>query len=311
MTIDPTLREQAVHWAVRIGDPAFAEWEAFTAWLDANPAHSPAYDQVASAVAEVAEAGLPELAAPANDNPDFGWGTQPIARRAWLGGAIAASLALVALVSLFGLPGGAKSYVAAPGEVRTIALDDGGIITLGGNSRLVLRGKGQRDAVLEQGQALFDLRHDTGRPFEVRVGEDVMRDIGTVFEVERRGSTTSLAVSEGAVLFNPARQKLRIDPGQRVVHHDGTDRIDSASIPKAQVGEWRQGRHTFRGVSLAEVAEALSGASGVKFSVAPGAAGQSISGSVLIDPIRRDPASLGPLLGVTARPEGNGWILEP
>ncbi len=311
MTIDPNLREQAVHWAVRTGDPAFAEWEAFTAWLNANPAHGPAYDHVASAVAEIAEAGLPVLAPPANDNPDFGWGARPMARQAWLGGAIAACLALVAVVGLFGLPEGAKSYMAAPGEVRTIALNDGSVITLGGNSRLVLRGKDQREAVLEQGQALFDLRHDSGRPFEVRVGEDVMRDIGTVFEVERRGSTTSLAVSEGAVLFNPARQKLRIEPGQRAVHRDGTDQIDTARIPKSQVGEWRQGRHTFRGVSLAEVAEALSSASGVKFSVVPGAAGRSISGSVLIEPIRRDPTSVGPLLGVTIRPEGNGWILEP
>jgi transmembrane sensor len=310
MTIDPSLREQAADWAVRTGDPGFADWEGFTAWLEADPAHSLAYDQVMAAVADVAEAGLPVGSAPANDNPPVEPAPLRWARRGWLGGAIAASLAVVTIVGVIGLDGGSTSYATAPGEIRTIALGEGGTITLGGDTRLELRGK-QREAVLEQGQALFDLRPDGDRPFEVHAGDDVLRDIGTVFEVERRQDTTSLAVSEGAVLFNPDRQKLRVDPGQRAVHRGGSARIETSAIPKALIGEWREGRQTFRDATLAEVAAALSSASGVQFAVAPGAAGQRISGSVLIEPIRNDPASLGPLLGVTVRPQGNGWMLEP
>lgn len=311
MTIDPTLREQAADWAVRTGDPAFADWEVFTAWLELDPAHSRAYDQVIAAVADVAEAGLPASAAPANDNPPVQPAPFRLARRAWLGGAIAASLAVVTTVGVLGLNGRSTSYSTAPGEMQTIVLDDGGTITLGGDTRLVLRGGGQREAELEQGQALFDLRDDGAHPFEVRSGEDILRDIGTVFEVQRREGATSLAVSEGAVLFNPDRQKLRVDPGQRAVRRDGSQRIETAAIPKALIGEWREGRHTFRDATLGEVAAALSSASGVSFAVSPGAAGQRISGSVLIEPIRRDPASLGPLLGVAVRPEGDGWMLEP
>jgi transmembrane sensor len=145
----------------------------------------------------------------------------------------------------------------------------------------------------------------------VHAGEDVLRDIGTVFEVRRRDGTTSLAVSEGAVLFNPGRQKLRVDPGQRAVRRDGAERIETAAIPAALIGEWRAGRHTFRDATLGEVAAELSSASGIRFAVSPGATGQRISGSVLIEPIRREPASLGPLLGVSVRPEGSGWMLEP
>jgi transmembrane sensor len=311
MTIDPSLREQAADWAVRTGDPSFADWEAFTAWLEADPAHSLAYDQVMAAVADVAEAGLPEGAVPANDNPPVQPELFGLPRRRWLSGAIAASLALVAIVGVLGLNGGSTSYVTAPGEMRTIAMDDGSTITLGGDTQLVLRGDEQSEAVLERGQALFDMHRGGDHPFEVHSGEDVLRDIGTVFEVERRDGTTSLAVSEGAVLFNPGRQKLRVEPGQRAVRRGGSEHIETSAMPKALIGEWRQGRHTFRGATLAEVAAALSSASGVKFAVAPGAAGQRISGSVLIEPIRSDPASLGPLLGVSVRPEGSGWMLEP
>ena len=28
-----TVREQAIAWAVRTGDPAFDDWEAFTRWV--------------------------------------------------------------------------------------------------------------------------------------------------------------------------------------------------------------------------------------------------------------------------------------
>jgi transmembrane sensor len=311
MTIDPTLRDAAVHWAVRTGDPAFADWEAFTVWLEADPAHARAYDEVSAAVSAVAEAGLPEILVAANDNAEGSGAPFGVPRRAWLGGALTAALALFVFIGVPGLSGG-STYVTDPGEMRTIALDDGSSITLGGDTRLVLRDGDERVAVLEQGQALFDLRHDADRPFEVRAGEDVLRDIGTVFEVERRGATTSLAVSEGAVLFNPAREKLTVSPGQRAVRRGGAGRIETSAIPTALVGEWRQGRHTFRDATLAEVAAALSGASGVRFAVSPGAAEQRISGSVLIDPIRRDPTSLGPLLGLKVRSESDErWVLEP
>lgn len=308
MATDPALKDEAALWAVRTGDPAFADWDAFTAWLEQDPAHASAYDAVMAAVDEVAEAGLP----PAVANDDDNAGAEPIARQRprWLGGAVAAVLALVAVVGLFGLRGGATDYVTAPGEMRTIALDDGSRIILGGDSRLSLKGD-ERLAELEQGVALFDLRHDTGHPFEVHAGENVLRDIGTVFEVRRDAEVTSLAVSEGAVLFNPDRQARRVDPGKALRHRDGSDKVELTDLPVALVGEWREGRHTFRDASLGEVAADLARASGVRFTAAPGAAQRRVSGSVLIAPIRSDPASLGPLLGVTVRQGEGGWILEP
>ncbi len=311
MTIDPTLREQAVHWAVLTGDPEFDDWDGFTAWLEADPDHARAYDEVAAAVADAAEA-LPANhvvdPAPANDNPAPPPHRLP--RRAWLGGAIAASLAIIATIGVL-RSGSGSVYTTAPGQVEVIALGDGSTVTLAGDSRLVLRGDDRREARLERGQALFDLRFKGGRPFEVAAGDDTMRDIGTVFEVRRLNKATAVAVAEGAVLFDPAGRRIRINPGEGLTRRDGSDRIERARLPGATVGEWREGRQSFRDATLGDVAAMLSAATGQSFTVAPGAADKRVSGSVMLDPIRRDPASLGPLLGVTARADGETWVLEP
>ena len=44
----PTHRSElnaiAQRWAIRVGDPAFDDWEALGKWLDADPAHLAAYE---------------------------------------------------------------------------------------------------------------------------------------------------------------------------------------------------------------------------------------------------------------------------
>lgn len=305
MGLDSRLQQQALEWAVRTGDPAFTDWESFTLWLEADPAHALAYDRIAASVADIAEAGLPaaEPIAAINDNPPE--------RKRWriAGPALAAGLALVA--GLWGMTSGSETFVTAPGEIRQIALDDGSTITLAGGSRLEIDGKDARSARLDQGQALFTIRHDAKRPFEVTAGEDRLIDIGTVFEVRRSPDATSVAVSEGAVLFNPDSHRHTLHPGDRAVRRKGAATLETDRIPLALVGEWRDGRLTFRNAPLSEVADDLSRASGLAFSTAPGADKRRVSGSVLIGPIKQDPASLGPILNVVVRPQGKDWIIAP
>ena len=307
MPHEDRVRDQAIAWAVRTGDPDFTDWEAFTAWLGEEPAHARAYDEIAAAAADAADA---LVAAPANDDmPDEVPAPrhQP-ARRAWLGGALAASLALLAAVGLWQpWSAGFETYVTAPGETRTIALDHGGSIALAGGTRLQLDRDDPRNARLDQGQALFTIHHDEARPFRLAVGDDTLVDIGTVFDVRHEAGALRVAVAEGAVQFNPGRQDVRIDPGQ-VLASDG-ERYTVAAIAPEQVGEWREGRLTFAEAPLTEVAADLSRATGIRFTAAPEAAG-AVSGSILVAPLRRDPRALGPLLNVSVRPaEGSGWTI--
>lgn len=310
MALDDHILEQAAAWVVRTGDPAFVDWEGFTAWLEADPAHSSAYDLVAAAAMDGADA---IAAQPAGEAQTFANDDEPapgVTRRRWIGGALAASLVAVLAFGVMDMRGGSYVVETAAGETRLIALGEGDSIALGGGSRIALDHDDPRFATLEHGQALFSIRHDAANPFRVDVGEDELLDIGTVFDVRHDGNETTVAVSEGVVAFNPGKQNVRINPGKVLTSAEGSDAYALADIAPGQVGEWREGRLTFQNASLSVIADDLSRATGIKFSTSPGAAARRVSGSLLVAPVRSDPRAVGPLLGVTVRPDGKGWKLE-
>jgi transmembrane sensor len=305
MPHDASVREQAAGWAVRVGDPAFDDWDGFTRWLSESPAHAEAYDRVAAAVADAVEA---ERAAPlpANDEPAL-----PARHtRRWFGGAVAASLVAVLAVGFWQTRDQRYAVETAPGQLRTVALKDGGRVDLSGGTRLVLDRGDARFASLESGQALFTVQHDAAHPFSLKLGDDTVVDAGTVFDVRRDSAGTSVAVSEGSVIFNPESQKVHLGSGEMIARAAHSDRYVVSRVPVEQVGEWREGRITFRQTSLAEIADRLSRASGVPYSAKRGGAVQAYSGSVLVAPLRGEPRSLGPLLGVKVTPAGKGWVIE-
>lgn len=308
MPRDESIREQALAWAVRAGDPEFAGWEAFVRWLEEDPAHGQAYDEVSAAIADAAE--LAALApAPANDDHNVALTPLSHVRRSWLIGSLVASLALLAWLGVWRAGDAHYMLETAPGEVRAIALADGDSVQLSGGTRLELDRKDARFARLKVGQALFTIRHDERRPFRLAVGGDTLVDAGTVFDVRMDQGQMTVAVSEGAVVFNPSVQNVRLAAGQLLTHAAGSRRYTVRAVVPEQVGEWREGRLTFDGAPLAQVAADLSRMTGVHFEAAPGDAASVFSGSVIIDPIRKEPQSLGPLLGVQVRVEGDHWVI--
>ena len=302
MAVDETIREQDVAWAVRCGDPAFADWDSFTAWLESDPRHARAYDEILASVMDAAEAMPPVPVAQNDDEPAFG-----ASRRRWLGGALAAVLTGVAAFGAWQLMPGTYTVETAPGETRMVELDGGGQVLLAGGTRMVFDRSDPRAASLESGQALFTLRHDSARPFTLTVGEDTLIDIGTVFDVEHSGGRMTVAVSEGAVAFNPRGQNVRVDPGRMLSSEAGSDEYRVTSIPVGQVGEWREGRLTFQDATLADVVADLSRATGIEFAVVERSADSRVSGSLVVEPLRSDPQALGPLLGVSVRYNGEAW----
>jgi len=305
MALDETIREQAVTWAVRTGDPAFDDWEAFTVWLEQDLAHARAYDEVVASVADTTEA-IP--VAPVANNDD-----EPARRsqsRRWFGGAIAASLAAIVAVGMWQAQPATYTVETAPGEVQLVALEGGGHIELAGGTRMVLDGDDPRTAVLEQGQALFTIEHDPAAPFTLTVGEDTLVDVGTIFDVKHTDGRMALAVSEGAVVFNPGQQNVRVSPGQRLISAAGSDAYELSELPTADVGEWREGRLTFQNATLGDVAADLSRMTGIAFSVSAASTGTRVSGSLLVEPVRSDPRALGPLLGVSVRHDGEVWEIS-
>lgn len=302
MNPDQRIHEAALGWATRTHDADFEDWDGFTAWLEADPAHAAAYDAVQYAIGDAA-AALAQAPDPAplaaNDNPP-GWFAS---RWAWLGGAVAAVLvlALTAVLSLGSQD--AALHTTAPGETRLIALEDGSTVELAGGSRLAVLG--DRAARLDAGQALFTIRHDPADPFVLTAGADRLIDAGTVFDVRLAGTVVDLAVSEGAVIVNPQGEALRVDAGERAVRRDGRYRV--TAIDGTAVGEWSRGRITFDNATLAEIAAELARATGIGFASTD--TSTRLSGSIALTDVRADPRALGPILGLSVTRQGERWII--
>ncbi len=304
------VEDEAIAWVVRLRDAREEDWEAFTAWLEADEAHAAAYDEVALADAE-AEQLLPpprEAPAPARIAPFEPAPSRRHGRRAFLGWGIAASLLLV---TAYATTGDSDIYAieTGAGERRQIALEDGSRIELNGASRIFLDKDRPRFARLERGEALFRVVHDSARPFEVEAGDALLRDMGTVFNVVSDRDTLEVSVSEGAVLYNPSREATNLTPGMGLRRTSGA-RPWVGKIDPAAVAGWTEGRLVYAGAPISRVAADLSRNTGLKVSAAGSVEDRPFSGIIILGGERREVVSrAASLLGVGVSRKGDGLIL--
>jgi transmembrane sensor len=91
-------------------------------------------------------------------------------------------------------------YATGIGEQRDVILADGSRITLNTATSLTVRYSVKHRRIdLERGEALFTVKHDAARPFDVTSGEIVTRALGTEFNVDVRSSRIVVSVLEGVV----------------------------------------------------------------------------------------------------------------
>lgn len=298
---------QAIDWVIRQRDPAFDDWDGFADWLAEDPGHADLYD--ALAVLDEDLQNLPPAAKPAvGIYPEE---RRRPSRRMWFGGAMAAALVAAITLPNIGLFGDPNRIETMAGEHRTIALSDGSKIEINGASVVTLDEERPRFARLESGEAMFHVVHRDSDPFVVEAGGSRIVDLGTAFNVVRRDRQTSVAVSEGVVLYNPAHEKVRVVAGQAIDARDGdSEAPEVRAIDVANVGGWRSGLLVYNGAPLSVVAEDLKRTAGIEIDIAPEAAGSSFRGALIIDKDRaRTVADLAALSGTKAERRGDGWVL--
>ena len=116
---------------------------------------------------------------------------------------IPAALLIVA-GSAWLLLAGPQVYKTKFGEQRSVLLDDGSRVTLNTASKIEVDLRKDRRVIrLRQGEALFEVAHDTSRPFDVHAARTVLRAVGTQFNVDMRRTQTTVTVLEGRVAVVP------------------------------------------------------------------------------------------------------------
>ena len=261
---DETQRA-AVEWLAAINDPMFDRWSEWETWLAEDARNAEIYWQLADREEMLVEGLQAKLGSP---EP-----TSRVARtRRWPGRRSTAAVHAAAVQMI--------TVTTSAGEMRDMRLADGTILKINGDTRLQIGREDPRNLVLDRGQATFVVAHDPDRPFSVDVGDAIVRDLGTVFDVTRERGGLRVAVAEGLVEYVGKGAPVRLRAGQTLEVMPGAKRI--GTVATSDVGGWRSGRLSYANASLADVAADVARSLGVQIAVSPELAQKRFTGSFRI-----------------------------
>ena len=293
--IDRDRREAALDWLVRTNDPEFDRWDEFTAWLEQDPANGDAYHGLTQSESEL----LPLVEAEPEARPER-------RRLALVAGVAVLAAAATAIVGPRLMP---VDYATGPGEVRVVSLGGQDRLVINGSTRIELAGWDRRSIRLDQGQLLLKLHDEDQGKIELHSGDLTLVDVGTVFEVSRDRRHTRVIVSEGAVVADPDGAKLRLNAGQRLDTQDGATVLQATPADPASVGSFERGQLVYVDEPLEQVVSDLRRSTGLDISADPAISARRFTGTLSVAAVRRDPKSLGPLVGVSIEQAGTAWKL--
>ncbi|MDD0973080.1 FecR family protein [Pseudomonas fontis] len=269
------VRDQAAEWFARGRDAPLAgeALAQFDAWRAEHPQHQHEYDLLRclwGAADLLQPERLEALCAP--DPVRVLPGRRRLLHQALAAGVVAAAVGL----GWFGWQQHQLNYQdqlqTGLGERRQLSLPDGSQLEINGRTRLQVRfSAGQRDILLEQGEVMFSVAHDTGRPFVVNTGNGSVTVTGTRFDVRRDAEQTRVAVEQGSVRVQGQGDSLALLSPGLGAHIDAQGRVTQPyAVDPAAVTAWRQGKLVFNDVALSDVVQEVSRYREHPLRVAPG-----------------------------------------
>ena len=282
------LPEQAAHWWVVLHDESCtpADRKAFAAWVQRSPERVEAFLRVSMVPSALRAHGIrwPDTSAEelirqaqsaSAEIIPASWSFRAARPRVFsfrrsmpmLAASFATMLVAVLALWWFIAP---SQYETRIGEQRSVVLDDGSIVVLNTASQIEVKYTQRRRFIrLLRGEALFEVAHDTARPFDVSVDAAVVRAVGTQFNVFRQAGSTTVTVVEGKVQVTAAAVQGRGGAGandpaeapsevlaaaQRIVLSERGMSEPERVADLERVKAWTQRRLVFEDQALAEVA---------------------------------------------------------
>ncbi len=260
----PRAAAEAAAWVARLqGDARVAQTDAaFQDWLRSDPSHEEAFERATDIWSIIPGAMLT-----ADDRPTAA-ARRRIARPPAFAArqlALAASLLLVFVVGATLWLARAPTYTTAIGEQKVTTLTDGSRIALNTDSSVRVRYQpGERRVDLDYGEAMFEVAHNTARPFIVHAGPKLVRAVGTSFIVRRTGDDVVVTLIQGKIQVKDTRSVTGRTTSPTVMLPG--DRLTSTGDAPAKLDEqpadiataWRRGQAMFSDMPLAAAAADLN-----------------------------------------------------
>jgi transmembrane sensor len=204
-----------------------------------------------------------------------------------------------------------RSATTTPGQRAVFRLPDGTRVVLGVASTLRYPdefGRASREVSLE-GEAYFEVVHDEERPFVVRAGDLIAKDLGTEFTVRAypEDAGARVVVRAGRVAIRAAADGGR----ERVVAPGKLGRLGAGREPTVEPADtavwfaWTEGRLVLDGIPLREALPQLSRWFDLDFSLGDSALGEvPLSATLRTQPTPDVLNNLAASLGMKQRRDG-------
>jgi transmembrane sensor len=284
--LEGRMYDQAAFWIARLRSDAVTEedHQQFALWLAANPEHTHAMDSMLDLWDDLAVTRHMEQSSPL-ENP---------ARRHWLKASLAvAACALFALVLTpqLNIDDETLHYQTRKGEQLQIDLADGSKISLNTNSSLsVSLTDDLRQVSLHRGEAFFQVKKNTRRPFVVDIGAAEVRVMGTAFNIHRRENQSDITVTEGVVRVTERGISGNRAPGTELLYANQSVSAGSKGLFRPSLTDtvatvaWRDGKIVANGMPLVALVDEIARYHDVKIIIAePDLAQRTVSGVFQLD----------------------------
>lgn len=266
----PATKQEASEWfaKTRAGRMSEADYQEFQEWLQASPTHEFAYEQcktiwsLSNALFEDddIQAELTKAKAQVKRNK-----VTPLPQRLWhstreslkVGMQMAALFIVAVGVYLTTATWNSTTYSTDVGEQRLIQLEDGSTALLNTNTRLRVRYSSTlRHIQMDYGEAFFSVSKDAERPFEVTYNDNIVRAVGTAFNVAALGQELNVDVTEGIVEVEAPDTHIvaSMNAGEAVsILHDVPTPI-KRTADSERINAWHQRKIYFDDVRLEDAA---------------------------------------------------------
>lgn len=192
---------------------------------------------------------------------------------------IAATVALV-LVSLFVIQYfQSESWVvqqSVAGQIKTVTLPDGSLVTLNGNSSIRYRQNWSDDPMRRvqlEGEAYFKVRNfgDGTTKFQVVTSDLTVEVLGTSFNVMSWEEETGVFLEEGQInikLSNSADRELKLEPGEVMRYSAKEQKLEPPRTVANQLEvSWKQGILEFQEASLEDILHRLASPNNLSYTI--------------------------------------------
>lgn len=159
-----------------------------------------------------------------------------------------------------------KTYttvIADKGQIAKVILPDSSVVWLNSGSQLSYA----NDFVIKnrkvnlEGEAFFDVKHNSDNVFEVEAGNIIVNVLGTEFNLSAypNDNTIETTLIEGKVILRPKNSKdfVEMEPNQSLSYSKLKGTMQTRVVDTELYSAWKDGKFVFRNESLENICKIL------------------------------------------------------